>query len=149
MSKVFISKDELVDLGVDSKLIVEPTDIYAVLASMWFQIPYQFCMEYNYDGLNEEGKEKRNFIKRMLIKVVYNKSLNNLENSAYTYLCDQIPALNELKNISEHLSEDYMFNLPEFVDALVRGNNVPENQYLVYERAKEINDIKLTNICCN
>ena len=122
MSKVFISKDEYVDINIDSKVVVEPMDIYSKLASIWFNVPYEKCLEYVDEHFHKEGKQRRNFIKKLLVKVAFGKQLDDNENNCYEFLCDKYDFLVNLENCGVEFSSSGYFNLPQFLYLLFESH---------------------------
>lgn len=66
----------------DEKLISVFTsglDVYAKIASMMYNLPYEQCLEHNPDGTtNEEGKERRSHAKKVVLSIMYSKSEKSL-----------------------------------------------------------------------
>lgn len=66
-------------LADDDKMIqgyVEGKDIYCVVASLAFKVPYEECKEFRADGsLNKEGKERRSKAKAICLGINYGKGV--------------------------------------------------------------------------
>ena len=52
----------------------EGKDLYAMIASIVYQMPYEECKEFRPDGtVNPEGKERRTSVKSLLLGVMYER----------------------------------------------------------------------------
>ena len=78
-------------------IIVEPVNVYSVLASYYYEEPYNFCLECTYNGPDVIGKQRCDFIKQLLIKIVYNLSLVQEEQEAWKELTQIFPNLINLE----------------------------------------------------
>lgn len=66
-----MSNDEIMLKGIE-----EGKDIYSVIASVAFELPYEQCVEKNPDGSTyKEGKERREKAKAIVLGVMYGKGI--------------------------------------------------------------------------
>lgn len=57
----------------------EGKDLYSVIASVAFNVPYEECKEFRADGSkNPEGKERRSIIKAIFLGVLYSKQVPSI-----------------------------------------------------------------------
>lgn len=67
------------------KAYQEGKDLYAQIASIAFNKPYEDCLEFNPDGsTNKEGKERRSQAKSILLGILYARGLNSIAEQLHT-----------------------------------------------------------------
>ena len=72
----------------DAKMIQaykEGKDLYASIASLAFNKPYEECLEFRPDGtINKEGKERRSQAKSILLGILYGRGINSVAEQLHT-----------------------------------------------------------------
>lgn len=67
------------------KAYQEGRDLYASIASLAFNKPYEQCLEFNPDGTtNPEGKERRSQAKTILLGILYGRGINSVAEQLHT-----------------------------------------------------------------
>ena len=60
-------------------------DLYAEIASLAFNKPYEDCLEFRSDGsTNPEGKERRSSAKSILLGILYGRGINSIAEQLHT-----------------------------------------------------------------
>ena len=60
-------------------------DLYAEIASLAFNKPYEDCLEFRSDGsTNSEGKERRSSAKSILLGILYGRGINSIAEQLHT-----------------------------------------------------------------
>ena len=63
----------------------EGKDLYASIASLAFNKPYEECLEFRPDGTtNKEGKERRSSAKSILLGILYGRGINSIAEQLHT-----------------------------------------------------------------
>ena len=63
----------------------EGKDLYASIASLAFNKPYDECLEFRPDGTtNKEGKERRSSAKSILLGILYGRGINSISEQLHT-----------------------------------------------------------------
>lgn len=63
----------------------EGKDLYASIASLAFNKPYEDCLEFRPDGTtNREGKERRSSAKSILLGILYGRGINSVAEQLHT-----------------------------------------------------------------
>ena len=63
----------------------EGKDLYASIASLAFNKPYEDCLEFRPDGTtNKEGKERRSSAKSILLGILYGRGINSVAEQLHT-----------------------------------------------------------------
>ena len=72
----------------DSKMIQayhEGKDLYASIASLAFNMPYEDCLEFKPDGTtNKDGKTRRSSAKSILLGILYGRGINSIAEQLHT-----------------------------------------------------------------
>ena len=67
------------------KAYKEGKDLYASIASLAFNKPYEECLEFRSDGTtNKEGKERRSSAKSILLGILYGRGINSIAEQLHT-----------------------------------------------------------------
>lgn len=67
------------------KAYQEGRDLYASIASLAFNKPYEDCLEFRPDGTtNKEGKERRSSAKSILLGILYGRGINSVAEQLHT-----------------------------------------------------------------
>lgn len=67
------------------KAYQEGKDLYASIASLAFDKPYEECLEFRPDGTtNKEGKERRSQAKSILLGILYGRGINSVAEQLHT-----------------------------------------------------------------
>lgn len=67
------------------KAYQEGKDLYASIASLAFNKPYEDCLEFRPDGTtNKEGKERRSNAKSILLGILYGRGINSIAEQLHT-----------------------------------------------------------------
>lgn len=67
------------------KAYQEGKDLYASIASLAFNVPYEDCLEFRPDGTtNKEGKERRSQAKSILLGILYGRGINSVAEQLHT-----------------------------------------------------------------
>lgn len=92
-------------------------DLYAQIASLAFNKPYEQCLEFNPDGTtNAEGKERRSQAKTILLGILYGRGINSVAEQLHTtknkaqQIQDKIfkgfPAIKKFEDDTIQMAED-------------------------------------------
>lgn len=95
-------------------------DLYASIASLAFNKPYEECLEFRPDGTtNKEGKERRSQAKTILLGILYGRGLNSVAEQLHTTkrkaqeIQDKIfkgfPAIKQFEDDTKYMAETYGF----------------------------------------
>jgi DNA polymerase I-like protein with 3'-5' exonuclease and polymerase domains len=95
-------------------------DLYASIASLAFNKPYEECLEFRPDGTtNKEGKERRSQAKTILLGILYGRGLNSVAEQLHTTkrkaqeIQDRIfkgfPAIKQFEDDTKYMAEQYGF----------------------------------------
>lgn len=96
----------------------EGKDLYASIASLAFNKPYEDCLEFRPDGTtNREGKERRSSAKSILLGILYGRGINSIAEQLHTtkqkaqQIQDRVfkgfPAIKQFEKDSIYLAETY------------------------------------------
>ena len=67
------------------KAYKEGKDLYASIASIAFNKPYEECLEFRPDGTtNKDGKERRSSAKSILLGILYGRGINSISEQLHT-----------------------------------------------------------------
>lgn len=95
-------------------------DLYASIASLAFNKPYEECLEFRPDGTtNKEGKERRSQAKSILLGILYGRGLNSVAEQLHTTknkaqeIQDKVfkgfPAIKQFEDDTKYMAEEYGF----------------------------------------
>ena len=95
-------------------------DLYAEMASLAFNYPYEECLEFRPDGTkNPDGKERRNKAKAIFLGIVYGKGVKSIgedlnvstrkAQEIYDSVLKEFPALRQFMLDNEHNAKTYGF----------------------------------------
>lgn len=95
-------------------------DLYASIASLAFNKPYEECLEFRPDGTtNKEGKERRSQAKSILLGILYGRGLNSIAQQLNTTkrkaqeIQDKVfkgfPAIPQFEADTKYMAETYGF----------------------------------------
>ena len=99
------------------KAYQEGKDLYASIASLAFNKPYEDCLEFRPDGTtNREGKERRSQAKSILLGILYGRGINSIAEQLHTtkqkaqQIQDRVfkgfPAIKKFEEDSIQMAED-------------------------------------------
>lgn len=95
-------------------------DLYASIASLAFNKPYEECLEFRPDGTtNKEGKARRSQAKSILLGILYGRGLNSVAKQLHTTkrkaqeIQDKVfkgfPAIKQFEDDTKYMAETYGF----------------------------------------
>lgn len=95
-------------------------DLYASIASLAFNKPYEECLEFRPDGTtNKEGKARRSQAKSILLGILYGRGLNSVAEQLHTTkrkaqeIQDKVfkgfPAIKQFEDDTKYMAETYGF----------------------------------------
>lgn len=95
-------------------------DLYASIASLAFNKPYEECLEFRPDGTtNKEGKERRSQAKSILLGILYGRGINSVAEQLHTtktkaqQIQDKVfkgfPAIKQFEDDTIEMAETYGF----------------------------------------
>lgn len=95
-------------------------DLYASIASLAFNKPYEECLEFRPDGTtNKEGKERRSQAKSILLGILYGRGINSVAEQLHTTkrkaqeIQDKVfkgfPAIKQFEEDTIYMAEQYGF----------------------------------------
>lgn len=95
-------------------------DLYASIASLAFNKPYEDCLEFRPDGTtNNEGKERRSSAKSILLGILYGRGINSVAEQLHTtkqkaqQIQDKVfkgfPAIKQFEDDTLDMAETYGF----------------------------------------
>lgn len=95
-------------------------DLYASIASLAFNKPYEECLEFRPDGTtNKEGKARRSQAKSILLGILYGRGLNSVAEQLHTTkrkaqeIQDKVfkgfPAIKQFEDDTKYMAEQYGF----------------------------------------
>ena len=95
-------------------------DLYASIASLAFNKPYEECLEFRPDGTtNKEGKERRSSAKSILLGILYGRGINSVAEQLHTTkrkaqeIQDKVfkgfPAIKQFEEDTIYMAEQYGF----------------------------------------
>lgn len=98
----------------------EGKDLYAQIASLSFNVPYEDCLEFRPDGTtNKEGKERRSSAKSILLGILYGRGIASVAEQLHTTkqnaqkIQDAVfkgfPAIKQFEEDSIYMAEEYGF----------------------------------------
>lgn len=132
-----------VHLAQDEKGIqayIDGKDLYAEIASLAFNVPYDDCLEFRPDGThNPEGKERRSRAKAILLGINYDKGIpaiaddlhisKKLAQEIYDAVLNAFPKLKTFREESRQMARD----LGYVTTAWGRKRRLPDMQLDTYE----------------
>lgn len=132
-----------VHLAQDEKGIqtyIDEKDLYAEIASLAFNVPYDDCLEFRPDGThNPEGKERRSRAKAILLGINYDKGIlaiaddlhisKKLAQEIYDAVLNAFPKLKTFREESRQMARD----LGYVTTAWGRKRRLPDMQLDTYE----------------
>lgn len=132
-----------VHLAQDEKGIqayIDGKDLYAEIASLAFNVPYDDCLEFRPDGThNPEGKERRSRAKAILLGINYGKGIpaiaddlhisKKLAQEIYDAVLNAFPKLKTFREESQQMARD----LGYVTTAWGRKRRLPDMQLDTYE----------------
>ena len=132
-----------VHLAQDEKGIqayIDGKDLYAEIASLAFNVPYDDCLEFRPDGThNPEGKERRSRAKAILLGINYDKGIpaiaddlhisKKLAQEIYDAVLNAFPKLKTFREESRQMARD----LGYVTTAWGRKRRLPDIQLDTYE----------------
>lgn len=132
-----------VHLARDEKGIqayIDGKDLYAEIASLAFNVPYDDCLEFRPDGThNPEGKERRSRAKAILLGINYDKGIpaiaddlhisKKLAQEIYDAVLNAFPKLKTFREESRQMARD----LGYVTTAWGRKRRLPDMQLDTYE----------------
>lgn len=132
-----------VHLAQDEKGIqayIDGKDLYAEIASLAFNVPYDDCLEFRPDGThNPEGKERRSRAKAILLGINYDKGIpaiadglhisKKLAQKIYDAVLNAFPKLKTFREESRQMARD----LGYVTTAWGRKRRLPDMQLDTYE----------------
>lgn len=133
----------IVHLAQDEKGIqayIDGKDLYAEIASLAFNVPYDDCLEFRPDGThNPEGKERRSRAKAILLGINYDKGIpaiaddlhisKKLAQEIYDAVLNAFPKLKTFREESRQMARD----LGYVTTAWGRKRRLPDMQLDTYE----------------
>lgn len=98
----------------------EGKDLYASIASLAFNKPYEDCLEFRPDGTtNKEGKERRASAKSILLGILYGRGINSIAEQLHTTkqkaqviqnkVFQGFPAIKQFEQDTIEMAENYGF----------------------------------------
>lgn len=95
-------------------------DLYASIASLAFNKPYDDCLEFRPDGtVNKEGKDRRTQAKSILLGILYGRGINSVAQQLHTTkqkaqeIQDKVfkgfPAIKQFEDDTKYMAEKYGF----------------------------------------
>ena len=98
----------------------EGKDLYASIASIAFNMPYEECLEFRPDGTtNKEGKERRSQAKSILLGLLYGRGINSVAEQLHTtkqkaqQIQDKVfkgfPAIKQFEEDTLYMAKTYGF----------------------------------------
>lgn len=95
-------------------------DLYASIASLAFNKPYEDCLEFRPDGtVNKEGKDRRTQAKSILLGILYGRGINSVAQQLHTTkqkaqeIQDKVfkgfPAIKQFEDDTKYMAEKYGF----------------------------------------
>lgn len=102
------------------KAYIDGKDLYAEMASLAFNYPYEECLEFRPDGTkNPDGKERRNKAKAIFLGIVYGKGVKAIgedlkvstqkAQEIYDSVLKEFPALRQFMTDNEYNAKTYGF----------------------------------------
>ena len=102
------------------KAYKEGKDLYASIAALAFDKPYEECLEFRPDGTtNKEGKERRASAKSILLGILYGRGINSIAEQLHTtknkaqIIQDKVfkgfPAIKQFEQDTLEMAETYGF----------------------------------------
>lgn len=102
------------------KAYIDGKDLYAEMASLAFNYPYEECLEFRPDGTkNADGKERRNKAKAIFLGIVYGKGVKAIgedlkvstqkAQEIYDSVLKEFPALRQFMADNEYNAKTYGF----------------------------------------
>ena len=119
---------------------IDGKDLYAEIASLAFNVPYDDCLEFRPDGThNPEGKERRSRAKAILLGINYDKGIpaiaddlhisKKLAQEIYDAVLNAFPKLKTFREESRQMARD----LGYVTTAWGRKRRLPDMQLDTYE----------------
>ena len=142
------NENNYVDVEPEMIFYDEIKDIYAVLASYYFQDSYYSCLGYYLGRYYPTGEKFRNIIKKLLIKVAFDQELDKEEQEMWERLVEKYNILTEVKGAAIKYSQytkygnthkkgtDEYYKIPEF--------NLPLFLQLLF-MTKQVSGTKVSN----
>ena len=87
-------------------------DVYAFLASKYFNVDIDDCMEYKDGTPNVLGKSRRFNIKSVFMSLLKKQPFTDKQKEIWNYLISEYPRLTEIENID---LQEKDFYLPDWV----------------------------------
>ena len=85
-------------------------DVYAFLASKYFKVDIDDCMEYKDGQPNVLGKSRRFNIKSVFLSLLHGQQLTDKQKEIWNYLTSEYPRLTEIIDIDEQNKDFYFPN---------------------------------------
>ena len=145
------------------KAYIDGKDLYAEMASLAFNFPYEECLEFRPDGTkNPDGKERRNKAKAIFLGIVYGKGVKAIgedlkvstqkAQEIYDSVLKEFPALRQFMADNEYNAKTYGFvetiwgrkrrlpniQLPPYEFTYIGG--VPKDFDPLFDDEEEVND---------
>lgn len=131
----FMSNDEKM-----RKAYADGKDIYATIASVAYDLPYEDCKEFRPDGTtNPEGKERRSAAKAIVLGVTYGKGIKSIgedlgistdkAKEVYNKVMTSFPRLKSFMEESQEQAENFGY----VETAWGRRRHLPDMQLSPYE----------------
>ena len=85
-------------------------DVYAFLASKYFNEDIEDCMEYKNGQPNILGKSRRFNIKSVFVSLLNNQPLTDKQKEIWNYLTSEYPRFNEIIDVDVQNKDFYLPN---------------------------------------
>lgn len=94
-----------------TKAYIEGKDIYAIIASTLYGVPYEQCLEFDEHGhKNPEGKKRRNSVKPVLLGIMYGRGASSIAEQ-----------MGISKKEAEQTIKDFFANFPKVAEFVMNA----------------------------